>query len=78
MKEFDRIVLLNDIPNKKLKKGDIGTIVMLHRKQISSGMTGFEVEFFTLDGSTLTVETLSENQIRPVKTNEVAHVREVA
>ncbi len=78
--EFDRVVLTGDIPSKKLMKGDIGTVVMIHPKVklVSSPNTGFEVEFFTLDGNTLAVETLLPNQIRPVKTNEVAHVREVA
>ncbi len=78
--EFDRVVLMDDIPEKKLKKGDIGTVVMIYPKVrlVSTTDTGFEVEFFTLDGNTLAVETLLPNQIRPVKTNEVAHVREVA
>ncbi len=78
--DFDRVVLTCDIPSKKLKKGDIGTVVMIHPKVklVSSENRGFEVEFFTLDGNTLAVETLLPNQIRSVKTNEVAHVREVA
>jgi hypothetical protein len=78
--EFDRVVLTGDIPEKKLKKGDVGTVVMVYPKVIltSTLPTGFEVEFFTLDGNTLAVETLLPNQIRPVKTNEVTHVREVA
>lgn len=78
--EFDRVVLTEDIPSKKLKKGDVGTVVMIHPKVVlvSTLPSGFEVEFFTLDGKTLAVETLLPNQIRPVKTNEVAHVREVA
>ena len=78
--EFDRVILMGDIPSKKLKKGDIGTVVMIYPKVnlTSSANSGVEVEFFTLDGNTLAVETLLPNQIRPVKTNEVAHVREVA
>ncbi len=77
--EFDRVVLTSDIPAKKLKRGDVGTVVMIHPKvAVASVPAGFEVEFFTLDGNTLAVETLLPGQIRPVKTNEVAHVREVA
>ena len=78
--EFDRVILMGDIPSKKLKKGDIGTVVMIYPKVnlTSSANSGFEVEFFTLDGKTLAVETLLPEQIRSVKTNEVAHVREVA
>ncbi len=78
--EFDRVVLMGDIPSKKLKKGDIGTVVMIYPKVnlTSSANSGVEVEFFTLDGKILAVETLLPEQIRSVKTNEVAHVREVA
>ncbi len=80
IREFDRVVLNINLPAKKLKKGDIGTVVMIHPKVIlaPTKATGFEVEFFTLEGKTLSVETLLPKQIRPVKTNEVAHVREVA
>jgi Domain of unknown function (DUF4926) len=80
IQEFDRVVLTENVPSKKLKKGDVGTVVMIHPKVglSRSKPTGFEVEFFTLDGRTLTVETLLPNQIRPVRTNEVAHVREMA
>jgi hypothetical protein len=78
--EFERVVLTVDIPHKKLQKGDIGTVVLVYPKATlaSTPSTGFEVEFFTIDGNTLTVETLLPHQIRPVKTNELAHVREVA
>lgn len=78
IREFDRVVLTESIPSKKLKKGDVGTVVMVHTKTATSKLSGFEVEFFTLDGETLTVETLLRNQVRPVKRNEIAHVREMA
>ena len=73
IKMYERVVLNQSIPARKLMKGDIGTVVMIHNKG-----KGFEVEFFTLEGSTRFVETLSPNQIRMVKSNEVAHVREIA
>ena len=73
IKIYDRVVLNQNIPAKGLMKGDIGTVVMIHGKN-----EGFEVEFFTLEGSTRSVETLSPAQIRMVKSNEVAHVREIA
>ena len=69
---FDRIVLNKDLPEKGLEKGDVGTVVMIHGER-----EGYEVEFFTLDGKTYTVETLRADQVRPVKKNEVTHVREL-
>ena len=53
MKELDSVVLLKDLPDHGLKKGDIGTIVLIHRDH-----EGFAVEFITLDGETVAVETL--------------------
>ncbi len=72
IKEFDRVVLKQDLPEKGLMHGDIGTVVMMH----DSGK-GYEVEFFTLDGKTLTVETLFADQVRKVETDEIAHVRKI-
>ena len=70
---YDRIVLSQDLPEKGLKRGDVGTIVMVYNEG-----EGYEVEFYTLDGSTYRVETLPSSYIRPVKKNEVTHVRETA
>lgn len=61
-----------DLPKKDLKKGDVGTVVMVHEEG-----KGYEVEFFTLDGETYAVETLLDHYVRPVKKNEVTHVREL-
>ncbi|MCI0449971.1 MAG: DUF4926 domain-containing protein [Chlorobi bacterium] len=70
MKELDKIVLNKDIPEYNLKKGDIGTVVMIH-----NGGEGYEVEFMTLDGDTVSVETLKSSDIRKIRKREIAHVR---
>jgi len=70
---YDRIVLTEDLPDKGLMKGDVGTVVMIHGKN-----EAFEVEFFTLQGKTRTVETLLKNHVRPVGPNEVATSRLIA
>jgi hypothetical protein len=36
----------------------------------------FEVEFMTLDGNTLTIETLTAQQIRAAPDRDMPHVRE--
>ena len=43
--EHDRIVLTEDISAGRLKAGDVGTIVHVHRDG-----KAFEVEFLALDG----------------------------
>ena len=53
--------------------GDIGTIVHIHGEH-----KGYEVEFMTLAGETLTVVTLLPPQVRPITRRDLAHVRELA
>ena len=73
MKELDTVVLMRDIPNHGLVAGDVGTIVMVHGEG-----DGFEVEFVTLDGETIVVETLDAGDIRSTVRREIAHVRQLA
>ncbi len=62
IKETDRIILTRDIPEMSLKKGDIGTIVLIHENG-----KGFEVEFITLDGDTVSVVTLNSEDVREIR-----------
>ncbi len=73
IEELVSVVLATDMPERGLQAGDIGTVVMVHQ-----GGQGYTVEFMTLSGDTIAVVTLSANQVRPVRPNEIAHVREVA
>lgn len=70
IKELDRVILNVDITESKLRKGDIGTVVMVYNNG-----EGFEVEFITLDGQTITVESLSKNDIREIRKLEIANAR---
>jgi|GraSoiStandDraft_34_1057297.scaffolds.fasta_scaffold526874_2 hypothetical protein len=72
IQEHDSIVLTVDLPEHGLKQGDVGTVVMVHR-----GGEGYEVEFMTLDGETLTVVTLLSSQVRPIGRREIANARPV-
>jgi hypothetical protein len=67
--ELDTVVLTDDLPEHGLKRGDIGTVVLLH------GQTGYEVEFMTLDGETIAVISLASNQVRPIRRREIAQAR---
>ena len=69
IKELDNVVLTVDLPEHQLKRGDVGTVVLLHDSH------GYEVEFITLGGSTLVVVSLSSNQVRPVGSREIAQAR---
>ena len=71
-KELDTVVLTEDLPEHGLKRGDLGTVVLIH----AAG--GYEVEFVTLDGQTLAVVSLFSHQLRPVGQREIAQARAVA
>jgi hypothetical protein len=70
--ELDRIVLTTDLPEHRLERGDIGTVVLVHRDN-----KGYEVEFVTLDGETVAVVSLYPSQVRPIAHREIAHARHV-
>jgi len=72
IRELESAVLTIDLPEHGLKRGDIGTVVLVHR---DGG--GYEVEFVTLDGETVAVSSLFASQVRPVRQREVAHARRV-
>ncbi len=70
IQELDQVVLTTNLPEDGLQAGDIGTVVLVHQ-----GGTGYEVEFMTLAGETLTVTSLYGEQVRPIAQREIAHVR---
>lgn len=69
IKELDAVVLAEDLPDKGLARGDVGTVVLVH----DAG--GYEVEFMTLDGETVAVLSLAAKQVRPIGRREIAHAR---
>ncbi len=72
IRELDTVVLSADLPEHGLRRGDIGTVVLVHR-----GGGGFEVEFTALDGETIAVVTLLAAQVRPIGRKEIASARVV-
>jgi hypothetical protein len=72
MSEFDLVVLQDDSANGRLKVGDVGTILTVYNDG-----KAFEVEFVTLTGESVAVETLLPHQIRTVRPSEVMAVRDM-
>lgn len=73
MSEFELVVLTEDVPDGKLKAGDVGTVATV----LCEGKA-YEVEFVTYTGETLAVETLLPHQIRSVRASELMTVRDTA
>jgi len=48
IREYDQVVLTQDLPEYQFKAGDLGTVVMIHGDH-----TGYELEIFGADGHTL-------------------------
>jgi hypothetical protein len=72
IEELENVILTCDLPEHGLTRGDIGTVVLVHKDG-----QGYEVEFTTLDGESVALVTLTANQVRPSKPREIAHVREL-
>jgi len=74
MELFERVVLLEDLPNTTFIKGDIATVV-----EIYNGKQGYEIEFFAADGTTLGVETVSADMVMSCKgIKGVLHIHDIA
>lgn len=70
IQELDRIILTTDLPGYGLEQGDVGTVVLIHQDG-----AGYEVEFVTLNGDTIAVVSLYNEQIRTISSREIAHAR---
>ena len=73
IKELGPVVLTKPLPAEGLQPGDIGWVVMIH-----DGGAGYEVEFVTLSGQTISVVTLPAEAVRAARGKEIAHVRRIA
>ncbi len=73
---FEEVVLLEDIIDKGLLKGDVATIVEYH--SVFEGEDGYSLEVFNVLGDTIAVITLPESAIAPLTENEIFSVRALA
>ena len=70
--ELEDVILTSDLPEHGLARGDIGTVVLVHKEG-----KGYEVEFTRLSGETVAVVTLTANQVRASNAREIAHARDL-
>ena len=71
--ELESAVLTHDVAQHGLKQGDVGAVVHQYADR-----QAFEVEFVTAEGRTIAVLTLTAEDIRPIRSGEILHVRELA
>lgn len=60
MQLLDVVVLIKDLPDLNLCKGQVGTIVEIYQPN------DFEVEFVDLRGRTYALETLNANELMQI------------
>jgi hypothetical protein len=68
-KELDTVVLLRDLAEAGLRKGDLGAVVQAY------GADAVEVEFVTASGRTQALLTLPVSDVRPVRDDDLLAVR---
>ena len=68
--EHSQIVLTSPLPALGLEPGDVGIVVHVH-----GAGAAYEVEFKSLDGRTIGVQTLDASQLRQVSASAVPHER---
>ncbi|MGO9200007.1 MAG: DUF4926 domain-containing protein [Limisphaerales bacterium] len=71
--EHDCVALTADLPGERLRAGDVGTVVHIHKHGAP-----YEVEFVTPDGRTSTVATVESNKVRPISSHGLAGGGETA
>lgn len=70
--EFETVVVNEAVPEIGIVPGDIGVVVHIYRD-----IKAVEVEFVLGDDSTAGVATLAMEDIRPLKSREILHAREL-
>jgi len=73
IKELDAVALTRDLPEHGLKRGDVGSAVLVH-----GNGDAFEVEFVSYDGHTVALLTLEHADVRPLRAGDIPHARKLA
>jgi hypothetical protein len=76
--EHERAVLTQDVPEKGLKAGDVGTVISVHTTQADGEeRAGYTLEFLSPSGETVAIATVFADAVRPVGPREVNHARAI-
>ena len=75
-KLFEEVVLTKGLPEKRLKEGDIATVVEHH--PVSKGEDGYSLEVFNAVGDTIAIITVPESYIEILTKDEILTVRSLA
>ena len=74
---FIRVALSEDLPERRLCRGDVATIVEFHPGRLGQE-PGYTLEVFNAVGETVDVVTVRESQIERLTADELLSVRPMA
>ena len=74
---FKRVALARDIPEHRLKEGDIATVVEYLTSE-KTGELGYALEVFNTRGETVDVIFVPATAVKPLSPNAVWHERDLA
>src|SRR5207244_7728237 len=74
---FIRVALAEDLPERRLRRGDVATVVEFHPGRPGQE-PGYSLEVFNAVGETVDVVTVRESQIEPLTANALLTVRPLA
>ena len=74
---FSRVALKTDLPEHRLRSGDVVTVVEVHPGK-QGQEPGYSLEVFNAVGDTVAVVTVRESQIESLTSNGLLHVRQLA
>jgi hypothetical protein len=74
---FIRVALTEDLPSRRLRRGDVATVVEQHPGRPGQE-PGYTLEAFNAVGESVDVVTVRESQIEPLTANELLTVRQMA
>jgi hypothetical protein len=75
-KLFQQVALAKDIPEKKLRRGDLATVVDHH--PVRDREPGYSIEVFNAVGDTIAVTVVPESFLQELTPDEILHVRSLA
>ena len=74
---FIRVALTEDLPEPRLCRGDVATVVEFHPGRPGQE-PGYTLEIFNAVGESVDVVTVRESQIEPLTANDLLSVRPLA
>ena len=76
---FSEVALTRDLPEQRLCRGDVATLVeKLPATEASGGEEGYVLEVFSAIGETIAVVTVPVSAVQPLQADEVLSVRPLA